>query len=321
METSDSIKRLLGEVGLLSREERDQLIYSLISQKLEEERTPDEVEELPDGAVRKTYWVRPEERRTIRGKRYDYFMGLLEFNYTPPAKRDYARQVLEHWSGIPRHYFRSPESRDPVNTVFVRPMSEESAEQFISELAKKKGISSQTFIRYVDELIEVMSENIFWELAKRCEKAIQDAQSDLMYEIESHLLKKMGISLQSSEKKGDVSVVKMMKGEVMQKQIEHPRHRPKNSKQDPEEFKEQLILILYDLISSGHPVGQITLSVMCERLKPITGAIGVPALRVRLRNCGIEDWKEFRESIVQGWKNKTRVFLEATSKGCRRKFH
>lgn len=305
MEVPDAVNKLLNEAKLLTREDQDQLIHLLISHKMKEERTPDEVEELPDGTIKRTYWVRPEERRKIRIQRHDYFMGLLEFSYTPPARPDYVRQVLEYYSGLPRNYFRPQGVRPSVGTFFVRPMSEKEAESYVEKLAHKKGVSSQTFIKYVDELIETMSLNIFWNLAKRYEEAMCDAQSDLMYEIESHLKKKMGINLIVSEKKGEVRVLKMMDKEMIKKQIEHPRHRPQNSKQDPDEFEETLLLILYDLFSAGYPAAKITLSVLLERLRPVIGSIGVPALRARLRKCDIENWIEYRDSKIEEWKKNT----------------
>lgn len=313
MGANNPVEQLLSEARLLSREERDELIHHLISEKLHEERTPDKIEELPDGTVRQTYWARPEERRGKTLRQYDLFMGHLEVAYRPPAKRDYIRLGLEHCSGIPRRYFQPP-PRDLINNFFSREMSEQSAEDLIKQLAKKKGISPQTFIIFVNDTIEKLTEKLFWELDSRYDKAIREVQSNLMHEIELPFSKKIGIHIQVAQKKDDVMVVEELSGQIIERKIEHPKHRPQKSKHDQqevyEEFKEQLTWILFDLVSSGKLIEEITLPFMCARLIPVIGEIGEKALRVRLRKCGIKNWPKFRESLVCGWKNKGLLFLE-----------
>jgi len=196
-------------------------------------------------------------------------------------------------------------------------MSKKSAEEFIEQLAKKKGISSQTFIRYVNETIGTLTEKLFWELASRYDAAVREVQVNLMHEVEISLCKKIGIPIKVAQKKDGITVVEELKGRIIEKTIEQPKHRPQKSKQDKEEiyeeFKEQLVWILFDLVSSGKPTVEITLPFMCDRLIPVIGEIGEPALRARLRKCGIKNWPKFREGVVSDWKNKGLLFLEVTA--------
>jgi len=83
----------------------------LITEKQLEDRTPDEIEVLPDGTRRETFVVRPEERRGKTIRQYDLFMGYLEVTYRPPANREYVRLGLERAIRIPRRYFPSPAAR------------------------------------------------------------------------------------------------------------------------------------------------------------------------------------------------------------------
>lgn len=301
MEASNPVERLLSEVRLLSYEDREQLIYRLITEKQLEDRTPDKVEELPDGTRRETFVVRPEERRgkTIEG--HDLFMGHLKVVYRPPANREYIRLGLEHATRIPRRYFRPPPP-DVLNNFFPIEMSRKSAEEFVSQLANKRGISPQTFITFVNKTIEALTEKLFWELGSRYDSAVREVQSNLMHEIEISLCKKIGIPIKFVQKKGDITVIEELRGPVIEKKIENPKHRPKKSQQDQEqtneEFKQIVTWILIDLLSSGKPAEEITLPLLCNKLIPVIGEIGEPALRARLRNCGIKNWPEFRNSLV-----------------------
>lgn len=198
MQEHISVEGLFDEAMLLSVEDRNRLTDMLIGQRQRdtEESTIYKVEELDDGRILKYHRVRPEDRRRKDGERFDLFMGRLKFCYYPPDTMNDIRQQLEQWAGFSG--LKDPERKILVGTI-----------------------------------IEEMALELFWELPQRYENMIRDAESDLRCKVESELLAKMGIKLETISNDGGILIIKKDEGGALLRQSKkkyNPKHRPKDSR-------------------------------------------------------------------------------------------
>ncbi len=276
MEESDSVKRLFDEALLLSNEDRDDLTSLLVSyrHRVIEESTVYLREEQSDGRIVTHHRVRPEDRRAILGKkRFDLFGGIIKLEYFPPPAVNDIRKCLEQYAG------RSHQ-KDP---------------------ARKKRVS---------EIIEEMSQELFWKLPQKYEEMTREAENDLRHDIQNSLLKKIGMNLETVFDKGAVRVVRKTKRGVTQRLIENPNHRPKGTGSfDQDAFFDDLESTILRLAKNSRN-GHLTYEQVAPNLKHHSNESG-EGLRKQFERCSFDErygkkmkWREYVKYVLKEIENK-----------------